>query len=97
MKTQLIRYIGIILLAMMCMSIYAQTTTTFTYTATAKIDRFEDEDFTKYFVGATAIVSHDFNEGTGEGTVVYEGTVTALGSNALLFNSKVLILLHVSS
>ena len=74
------------LMAVVCVSIHAQTTT-FTYTATAKIDRFEDKDFTKYFVGATAIVSHDFDAETGNGTVVYEGTVTEVGSYALQFQS----------
>lgn len=39
-----------------CMSAYAQTTTV-TYTATQKIDRFEE---IQYFVGATAVQSHEF-------------------------------------
>ena len=69
---------------MLCMSAYAQTTT-FTYTASEKLDRFEE---ISYFVGATAVQSHTYNEATQTGTVVYEGTVTALGSNALLFNSN---------
>ena len=81
-----------LLLTIVCLGIQAQETTTFKYTATAKIDRFEVEGFKSLFVGATAIVSHDFNEGTGEGTVVYEGTVTALGSTALLFNSNMTVI-----
>ena len=57
-------------------------TTTFKYTATEKLERFEE---IQYFTGATGVKSHDWNADTGEGTVVYEGEVTALGSNALLF------------
>ena len=86
-KRLLFKFVCTSLIAVVCASAYAQTTSTFTYTATEKIDRFEDEGFKSLFVGATAIVSHDFNEGTGEGTVVYEGTVTELGSNALMFQS----------
>jgi len=69
---------------MLCMSAYAQTTSTFTYTATQKVDRFDEYS---YFVGAEAVQSHTYNEATQKGTVVYEGTVTALGSNALMFQS----------
>ena len=61
------------------LSIQAQTST-FKYTATEKLPRFEEY---QYFVGATGVKSHDWNEATGEGIVVYEGTVTELGSNAL--------------
>ena len=60
-------------------------TSTFKYTAKEKLTRFEE---IQYFVGAKSVISHTFDEATGEGTVVYEGTVTALGSNALLFNSE---------
>lgn len=66
-------------LVMMGSALNAQTTT-FKYTATEKIDRFEE---IHYFVGATAVQSHEFNEETGEGTVVYEGMVTELGNNCL--------------
>ncbi|MBO4721270.1 MAG: leucine-rich repeat protein [Prevotella sp.] len=76
-----------LLLTIVCLDIQAQETTTFKYTATEKISRFENESFKALFVGATAIVSHDFDAGTGNGTVVYEGTVTALGNNALMFQS----------
>ena len=62
---------------------WAQTTTV-KYTATEKIARFEES---QYFVGATALQSHTFDEGTGEGTVVYEGTVTEFGSCCLQFTS----------
>ena len=86
-KRLLFKFVCISLIAVVCESAYAQTTSTFIYTATSKIDRFEDEGFKSLFVGATAIVSHEFNEGTGEGTVVYEGTVTELGSNALMWQS----------
>ena len=66
-------------LALMCLGANAQTTT-FKYTATEKLPRFEE---IQYFVGATGLVSHDWDAATGEGTVVYEGTVTELGSCAL--------------
>lgn len=75
------RAAAVLLLAVVCISIYAQTST-FTYTATEKIDRFEEIG---YFVGATAVQSHTYDEGSQTGTVVYEGTVTALGSNALIW------------
>ena len=62
---------------------WAQTTTV-KYTATEKIARFEE---IQYFVGATALQSHTFDEGTGEGTVVYEGTVTEFDSRCLQWKS----------
>ena len=87
MKRKQLRFLCASLLMMMCMSIHAQTTTTFTYTATEKITRFEDEGFKSLFVGATAVQSHTYDAGTKAGTVVYEGEVTALGNNALQFQS----------
>ena len=76
-------------LAMMCVQIHAQEadtlTTTFTYTASEKLDRFEEIG---YFTGATALQSHTYDEETQTGTVVYEGTVTELGSYALHWNSN---------
>ncbi|MBQ7180273.1 MAG: leucine-rich repeat domain-containing protein [Bacteroidaceae bacterium] len=80
----LARAATVLLLAVVCMSIHAQTTT-FTYTASEKLDRFEE---ISYFTGATAVQSHTYNEATQTGTVVYEGTVTEVGKNALLFNSN---------
>lgn len=80
-QSVMIRAAMTLLLGMVCAAIHAQTTT-ITYTATEKLDRFEEIE---YFTGATAVQSHTFDEGTGEGTVVYEGTVTALGSNALIW------------
>ena len=71
--------IHLLALALMCLGANAQTTT-FKYTATEKLPRFEE---IQYFVGATGLVSHEWDAATGEGTVVYEGTVTELGSNAL--------------
>lgn len=59
-------------------------TSTFTYTATEKIDRFEEIE---YFVGATSVQSHTYDAGTQAGTVVYEGTVTEVGNYALQFQS----------
>jgi len=79
MKKILLRFIGALLPAMLCLGAMAQTST-FKYTATEKLPRFEE---IQYFVGATGLVSHDWNESTGEGIVVYEGTVTELGSYAL--------------
>ena len=69
------------LFAVTYISVNAQTST-FTYTATEKIDRFEE---ISYFTGATAVQSHTYDEATQKGTVIYEGTVTALGSNALIW------------
>ena len=53
-------------------------TTTFTYTATEKVTAF---DTYANFTGATGVISHDFADGAG--TVVYEGTVTAIATNAV--------------
>ena len=60
-------------------------TTTFKYTASEKLPRFEEF---QYFTGATAVQSHTFNADTGEGTVVYEGTVTEFGSCCLQWTSS---------
>lgn len=81
MNTKLLRGMLALLGAMLCLQIQAQTTT-IKYTATEKIPRFEE---IQYFVGATAVQSHTFDD--GEGTVVYEGTVTELGSYCLQFTS----------
>lgn len=64
---------------MVCLGATAQTST-FKYTSSEKLPRFEE---IQYFVGATGLVSHDWDASTGEGTVVYEGTVIELGSYAL--------------
>ena len=70
-----------LLLALVCVVINAQTTI-ITYTATEKIPRFEE---IQYFVGATEVQSHTF--ANGEGTVVYEGTVTEFDSRCLQWTS----------
>jgi putative transposon-encoded protein len=57
-------------------------TTTFTYTATEKETDFDE--FT-YFKGAMGIKSHEFDEATQTGTVVYSGYVTAIGKSALTY------------
>ena len=75
------RAAAVLLLALVCLAVQSQTST-FTYTATEKIDRFEEIG---YFVGATAVQSHTYDEATQKGSVIYEGTVTALGSNALIW------------
>lgn len=59
----------------------APATTTFTYTATAKVTAFDEYE---KFTGATALASHDYADGAG--TVVYNGTVTALESGAFYYN-----------
>jgi hypothetical protein len=64
------------------LTIMGDMTSTFRYTAKEKVPRFDEF---QYFTGATGVVSHDFDAEKGEGTVVYEGAVYALGSNALLF------------
>ena len=84
MKTKLQRVMCALFAIMVCASMNAQTTT-INYTAKQKIDRFEEIE---YFVGATAVQSHEFHfmdeaKTVGEGTVVYEGTVTEFGSNCL--------------
>lgn len=68
--------------------VHAQTTT-ITYTAKHKLDRFEE---IQYFVGATALQSHEFEfadeeQTWGRGTVVYEGTVTEFGDYCLQWNT----------
>ena len=73
-----------LLVVVLCVRMMAQTST-FRYTATEKLPRFEE---IQYFVGATGLVSHDWDAATGEGTVVYEGTVTELGSYALQWQGK---------
>ena len=54
------------------------TTTTFTYTASEKVTKF---DTYANFTGATDVKSHEFADGAG--TVIYNGTVTGLGLRAL--------------
>jgi len=54
------------------------------YTSTEKLLRFEE---IQYFIGAKGVIMHDWNAETGEGTVVYDGTVTELGSYCLQFTS----------
>ena len=76
-----------LLFALVCGMIHAQTTT-FIYTAPEKLDRFDE---ISYFVGATALQSHTFTD--GQGTVVYEGTVTELGSEA--FTSSALTSVNI--
>ena len=82
-KNNLARAAMTLLLAVVCAVSYAQTTT-IKYTATEKIARFEE---IQYFVGATALQSHTFDEGTGNGTVVYEGTVTEFDTRCLQWTS----------
>ena len=73
------RNIIMIFVTLLCLGIQAQTST-FRYTSSEKLPRFEEY---QYFTGATGVISHDWDAATGEGTVVYEGTVTEVGSNAL--------------
>lgn len=88
MKTKLQKWMFALFAVMVATSVNAQTTT-INYTAKQKIDRFEEIE---YFVGATAVQSHEFHfmdeaKTVGEGTVVYEGTVTEFGNDCLLFQS----------
>ena len=55
-------------------------TTTFTYTASEKVTKFDDY---ANFKGAMSVKSHDFADGAG--TVVYEGYVTTIGEMALTY------------
>ena len=62
---------------------YTPPTTTFTYTASEKLtDVFKNNT---RFIGASALLSHEFADGTG--TVVYEGTVTAIADHTFYYNS----------
>ena len=88
MKTKLQKWMFALFAVMVATSVNAQTTT-INYTAKQKIGRFEEIE---YFVGATAVQSHEFHfmdeaKTVGEGTVVYEGTVTEFGSNCLQFTN----------
>ena len=56
----------------------APATTTFTYTASEKVTSF---DTYANFTGATGVSSHEFADGAG--TVVYEGTVTAIADGMM--------------
>ena len=57
-------------------------TTTFSYTASEKLTIFDDES---NFTGATGVKSHEFAAGTG--TVVYDGTVTAIADYTFRYDS----------
>ncbi len=60
----------------------AATTTTFTYTASEKLAVFDNES---NFTGATGVKSHEFAAGTG--TVVYNGTVTAIADYTFRYDN----------
>ena len=61
---------------------YIPPTTTFTYTASEKLDVFNSN---ARFIGATAVLSHEFAASVG--TVVYEGTVTAIQDHTFYYSS----------
>ena len=82
MKRTLLKLVCSLVCMMLCISLEGQTTTTFRYTSTEKIERFEEYS---YFVGSTSVISHDYDEESGEGVVVYEGEVTELNSYCLQF------------
>lgn len=83
MRKGILRFWLTLVAAVVCVQIQAQST--FKYTSTEKVERFEEIE---YFVGATGVRSHDWNADSGEGTVVYEGTVTEVGSYALQWQGK---------
>ena len=56
--------------------------TTFTYTASEKVTKFDNY---ANFKGAMSVKSHEYDEGTQTGTVVYEGYVTTIGEMALTY------------
>ena len=60
-------------------SMQIQAQSTFKYTATVKVEAF---DKVENLIGAEAVVSHEFDADTGEGTVVYEGDVTKIVPSA---------------
>lgn len=57
-------------------------TTTFTYTASEKVTKF---DTYANFKGAISLKSHEYDEGTQTGTVTYEGYVSIIGELALTY------------
>ena len=83
MKTTLWKLLPIFFAVLLAASGAAQTTT-ISYTATARIDRFDDYS---YFLGATGVASHVYDASTGAGTVIYNGTVSELGDSALYHTS----------
>lgn len=62
-----------------CSLFTASAQSTFTYTATEKVEAF---DRVENLTGAEAVVSHEFDADTGEGTVVYAGDVTKIAPSA---------------
>lgn len=76
-KTFLPRTVMLLIALFFATVMWAQTTT-IQYTATSQVTKF---DTYANFTGATAVQSHTFTDGVG--TVVFEGTVTALGTRAL--------------
>lgn len=79
MKSILLKLLPIAIAALPAISGAAQTST-ITYTATSRIDRFDEY---AYFIGATSVASHEYNSGTGAGTVIYNGSVSEIGDSAL--------------
>lgn len=72
--------------------IFDAPNTTFTYTATEKVAKFDDN--LDSFEGAMSVKSHEF-DGTN-GTVVYEGYVTGLGELALSYAKMTIITIPAS-
>lgn len=60
-------------------SVQMQAQSVFQYTATAKVEAF---DKVENLTGAEAVVSHEFDADTGQGTVMYEGDVTKIVPSA---------------
>lgn len=76
MKKNALKFTFAVWAALASTAAYGQTTT-FSYTASEKEEKF---DVVAKFIGATALQSHDFVAGAG--TVVYEGVVTSIASDA---------------
>ena len=60
-------------------SVQMQAQSVFKYTATSKVEAF---DKVENLTGAEAVVSHEFDADTGQGTVMYEGDVTKIVPSA---------------
>ncbi len=79
MKTTHFKLLSVAIAMLLATSGMAQTST-ITYTATSRIDRFDNY---AVFKGATSVASHQYDASTGEGIVVYNGTVSEIGDSAL--------------
>lgn len=81
MKRRILHFVFALSAVAMCVVVNAQTTV-FKYTATEKLDQFDNVE---NFVGAISLASHTF-EGMS-GVVTYNGDVTEIGADAFMWAS----------